>query len=163
MSDNFYKRLAKEGRLNISEDISMFINAPLYSMQSFANKNEPDIEKIHLYGYETLKVIVPEKINYELASTRKSDHLIDSLVYSLKGTIEREMQKLEAAGIPVFVNKNTVPHFDYAPGVNRIVANYQIPKELMYKSFFVLHNFDTAVKKGVEYAMQQVQKVIDRY
>lgn len=163
MSDNFYKRLAKEGRLNISEDISMFINAPLYSMQSFANKNETAIEKRIPEGYEMSKIIVPEKINYELASTSKSDHLIDSLIYSLKGTIEREMQKLEAAGIPVFVNKNTVPHFDSAPGVNRIVANYQIPEVLMYKAFFVLHDFDKAVKKSSEYAMQQVQKVIDSY
>lgn len=163
MSDNFYKRLVEEGRLNISEDISMFINAPLYPMQSFINKNETAIEKRIPEGYETPKVIVPEKINYELASRSTSDHALDSMIYSLRGTIEREMQKLEASGIPVFINKNTVPHFDPAPGVNRIVANYQIPKDAMYKAFFVLYDFSEAVKKGAEYAMQQVQKVIDKY
>ncbi|WP_417200116.1 hypothetical protein [Bizionia sp.] len=163
MSNNFYKRLSEEGRLNISEDISMFISSPLYPMQSFINKNETAIEKRIPEGYEMPKVIVPEKINYELTPEHKSNHSIDALVYSLRRKIEYEMQKLEAAGIPVFVNKNSVPHFDSAPGVNRIVANYQIPKELMYKSFFVLHDFSEAVKKSGEYALQQVYKKIDNY
>lgn len=110
-----------------------------------------------------LKPIRLDSRYFENEIKNQPDDFIDALAYSMRGKIEHEIQKLEMAGIPVFRNKNTVPHFDTAPGSNRIIADYQIPKDAMYKAFFVLHDFDTAIKEGMEYAMQQVQKVIDKY
>lgn len=110
-----------------------------------------------------LKPIPLDARYFESQIDNKHNDFMDALAYSMRGKIEYEIQKLEMAGIPVFRNKDTVPHFDTAPGANRITAYYQIPKDAMYQAFFVLYDFSEAVKKGGEYAMQQVQKVIDDY
>lgn len=152
-----FERMAKEPRLNISEGITSFISVPrLYKYLA---------EPTYADGID-YTVIEPAPICYNFDLTGIYPHASESHAYFLQKITdqkERDMQLLEKAGIPVFINDDTVARIKYDRYGTRIVAMYQIPEQLMYKSFWVLHSFEKATEYAGQYAMQQVQKVIDKY
>ena len=114
-------------------------------------------------NYE-LKTFELEKLKYS-EPCPDENHVYGQMAiwHEIEFKAMQDVETLRFNDIPVFnISRNFFPqersHFQ-----PQIVFEYQIPEVLMYKSFFVLHNFDTAVKKSGEYAMQQVQKIIDKY
>lgn len=153
-----FERMAKEERLNISESITSFISVPMPKSKVYAaSVYSDDID---------FTVIKPEKIHYNFDLNEAAGHSADALLYFLH-KIEHQKQNdmllLEKAGIPVFINNNTETKITHDYYGSRITATYQIPEELMYKSFWVLHSFSKATEYAGQYAMQQVQKVIYKY
>lgn len=167
--------MGKATRLNL--DNELFANLAKMEIPSFVTERSvihvPVIKDTHIQvAYPTAsatinyatKEIKLEKIKYAEPQLHKS-HVLQQQSYwdMIKSKAQRDIYQLRMNDIPVLnIESNAFPstrnHFN-----EEIVFEYQIPEQLMYKSFFVLYDFNQAVKKGGEYALQQVQKVIDKY
>ncbi len=162
LPDSFYKELSRGNWLTVPEGVKPVF--PIRNMPRYVTKTfNPDPSCITNYDEV---VIIPEKINHSIWIDKDTHHV--GYVEEAKNKIRRQMSmdiyKLEAAGIPVFLHDST----NYPETVDTfrevmVTSCYSIPKELMYRSFFVLHEITHGVKHASEYAMQQVQKVIDKY
>lgn len=161
IKDSTYKKLAKGGPIDVSALRDELLRIPVKSkwLLDLCNKDVA-------YPLDNYEVIKPEKIHYEYDLRDAGSDWSNASSYYLQ-TIqkqkERDMLLLEKAGIPVFVDDNTEAKFVHDHYGSRITATYQIPEQLMYKSFWVLHSFSKATEYAGQYAMSKVQEVIDKY
>lgn len=158
ITDKILKQLSKS-RVFVPEGEMPYVPLPLND--GFVTNN---VNSLSVSNFDEVP-IPPEKLTYELLMDKELYHVghthrfLNDIAYQ----VERDMCKLQNAGIPVFINENSTPHIEDRYREIRLSASYSIPEECMYKSFFVLNEITPAVKKAAEYAMQQVQKVIDKY
>ena len=76
--------------------------------------------------------------------------------------VNRNIQLFKDNGIPVFFDgKSPIQHNGFRD--TSIFLEYQIPEELMYKSFFVTETFEKAVDRAYHYARSKVHSFIDNY
>lgn len=78
------------------------------------------------------------------------------------GKIQWEMNRLRNAGIPVFIDERDEISFNPS-FVQSYIWNYSIPESMLYKRFFALHDFDTAVKEAAAHARQKIYEFIDNW
>lgn len=160
LDDNLFARLAK---MNPERWKQEYLEVPVISSYEapivkgeypvmFADFNY-DTVRVPL---ESVKYIEPDPHNVP------ADRMM-GIWNKFENKAMRNIDKLIFNDIPVFnIKRGVYPEYrkDMHP---EIVFSYQIPEQLMYKSFYVLYDFTEAFVHAKQYAMQQVQKVIDEY
>tara|TARA_R110002050_G_scaffold69507_2_gene150352 strand:+ start:28870 stop:29370 length:501 start_codon:yes stop_codon:yes gene_type:complete len=152
----FFDRLAESSPISLPAINPLFYTPHPENMNDYFITDEPQWQP-NDYGVEEHRINLL-KMKMDPIFIKKStltNQLRDNFIKELFKRIE----KLKEASIPVFVDSSK---FGLERYPNSLMYEYSVPEQFEYQQFFVMHDFDRAVKEAAEHARNKVWELIDK-